>query len=255
MTRRVLALIALLAAASPVSAADPRDGWALDLGGDRAGVTLGPSHAAWWSGRAQVTRRFEGRGGAFGAVETYRRFGRDDVTLIAAGWRHRGPWSFYGEGGVTPRADFYYRWSTEVEAYRRLGGPWAAHAGYRYWAFPGQSLHLFSPRVTRYGRKSELHARLSLVHDATHGTDSQSVLVRGRYDVTGRLGLGGGVAIGERIFDVTALPREPAPGWVAFVEARLSVGDGNSVGLVARVAEEGSTFDQTALGITLRRAF
>jgi YaiO family outer membrane protein len=255
MPRRVLLLCAVLAAAAPARAADPEDGWTLDLGGDRAGVTLGSAHAAWWSSRAQATRRWQGTGGAFAAVEGYRRFGRDDVTLIAAGWRHRGPWSLYGEGGVTPRADFHYRWSAEVEAYRRIGGAWAAHAGYRYWAFPGQSLYLISPRITRYGARSELHARLSLVHNATHGTDSQSALVRGRYDVTPRVGLGGGIAVGERIFDVTALPRDPAPGWVAFAEARVKVAAGSSIGVVARVAEEGSTFDQTALGITIRRAF
>ena len=67
--------------------------------------------------------------------------------------------------------------------------------------------------------------------------------------------LGGGVAVGERIFDVTALPRDPAPGWVAFAEARLATGNGNSIGVLARVAEEGSAFDQSAFGLTYRRTF
>jgi YaiO family outer membrane protein len=229
--------------------------WSLDLYGDRAAVALGTSHQTWWSGRAQVTRTREGTGGAFVAVEPMRRFSLTDVTFIAAAWRHAGPWSFYGEAGATPGADFHYRYSGEIEAYRRVKGPWAAHAAYRYWAFPGQSVHLVSPRVTRYGRRSELHARLSLVSNATHGTRSESVLVRGHFDARPRLRLGGGLAWGERIFDVTSLPREPAPGWVAFAEARVGLAAGHSVGIVGRVAEEGSTFDQTAVGLTYRKTF
>ena len=229
--------------------------WSLDLYGDRAAVALGDSHPTWWSGRAQVTRTREGVGGAFVAVEPMRRFSLTDVTFIGAAWRHRGPWSFYGEAGVTPGADFHYRHSAEIEAYRRVTGGWAAHAAYRYWAFPGQSVHLVSPRVTRYGSRSEIHARLSLVSNATHGTRSESVFMRAFYDVRPRLRLGGGFAWGERIFDVTSLPREPAPGWVAFAEARVGLGKGHSVGIVGRVAEEGSTFDQAAVGLGYRKVF
>jgi YaiO family outer membrane protein len=246
--------VAVLATASWGTAADA-DGWALDLSGDRAGVSLGSSRASWWSGRAQLTHRREGKGGAFVAVEPLRRFSSTDVTFIAAAWRHAGAWSFYVEAGATPGADFHYRRSGEVEAYRRVKGAWVAHAGYRYWAFPGQSVHLVSPRVTRYGGRSELHARLSLVRNTTHGTSSESGFVRGHFDVRPRLRLGGGVAVGERIFDVTALPRDPSPGWVAFAEARFAVGNGDSVGVLAKVAEEGSTFDQTAFGLSYRRTF
>lgn len=229
--------------------------WSLDLQGDRAAVTLGDAHTTWWSGRAQVTRTREGTGGAFVAVEPMRRFSRTDVTLVAAAWRHRGPWSFYGEAGATPRADFHYRHSAEIEAWRRVTGGWAAHVAYRYWAFPGQSLHLVSPRATRYGSRSEIHARVSLVSNATQGTRSEAVFVRAHYDVRPRLRLGGGFAWGERIFDVTSLPREPAPGWVAFAETRVGVGGGHSVGIVGRIAEEGSAFEQTAVGLTYRKTF
>lgn len=231
------------------------DGWALDLVADRAAVTLGTSRAAWWNGRAQLTWRREDRGGAFFAVEPLRRFSSTDVTFIAASWRHAGAWSFYAEAGATPNANFHYRHSGEVEAYRRVKGAWVAHAGYRYWAFPGQSVHLLSPRVTRYGGRSEFHARLSMVRNTTHGTRSESALVRGHVDVHRQLKLGGGVAVGERIFDVTSLPGDPAPGWVAFAEARIAVGSGDSVGVVARMAEEGSTFAQKAIGFMYRRTF
>ena len=76
----------VLATASWGTAADA-DGWALDLSGDRAGVSLGTSRTTWWSGRGQLTWRREGKGGAFAAVEGYRRFGATDTTFIAAGWR------------------------------------------------------------------------------------------------------------------------------------------------------------------------
>lgn len=253
MIRPFVLAVVLVGAAAVAVAAD--DGWTLDASSDRAGVSLGSSRDAWWSTRAQLTHRREGRGGSFVAVESLRRFSANDVTVVAASWRHAGAWSFYAEAGGTPHADFHYRWSGEVEAYRRVKGAWAAHAAYRYWAFPGQSVHLVSPRLTRYGSRSEIHARLSLVRNATHDTRSESVFLRGRFDVRPWLAVGGGLAVGERIFDVTSLPRDPAKGWAAFAETRVKVGAGDSIGVVAKVAEEGSTFDQVALGLTYRRAF
>jgi YaiO family outer membrane protein len=243
-----------VALAGPAAAAEP-DGWALDLTGDRAGITLFGGHDTWWSGRAQVGFRREGKGGAFAAVEAYRRFGATDTTFVAAGWRHVDQWSFYAEAGVTPGADFYYRHSVEVEAYRRIRGPWVPHLGYRYWQFPGATLHLVSPRVTRYGARSEIHARLILVRNATTGRGSAAVFARGHWDVRPRLRVGAGFAAGERIFDVTSLPGDPAPGWVVFGEARVGVGPRDSVGLTLRRAAEGSEFDQTAIGLSYRRTF
>jgi YaiO family outer membrane protein len=232
------------------------DGFTLDLAGDRAGVSLGASHTSWWSGRAQLTWRRTATGGALVAVEPLRRFDRTDTTFIAAGWRHLGPWSVYGEAGGTPHADFHYRRSAEVEVFRRVGGSaWVPHVGYRFFAFPGQDVSLIFPAVTRYGARSELLARVSFARNATTGVRSTAAFARGRYDLGPRVTLGGGVAVGERIFDVTALPRDPAPGWVAFAEARVAAGKGNSVGVLVRLAEEGSTFDQAALGFTYRRAF
>jgi YaiO family outer membrane protein len=247
----------LVLAAAPVAQAQDPEGWTLHLMGDRAGITLFDGDDTWWTGRAQIGVRREGKGGAFGAVEGYRRFGATDTTFLAAGWRHVRKWSFYAEAGVTPAADFYYRRSFEVEAYRRIGDSvWVPHVGYRYWLWPGdQVLHLVSPRVTRYGARSELHGRLIFVHNATRGTDSAAVFVRGHRDVRPRLRLGGGVAKGERIFDVTSLPGEPAPGWVAFAEAHLGVGPRDRLGLTLRVAEEGSEFSQTAITLHYRRAF
>jgi YaiO family outer membrane protein len=252
---RLIAFI-LLAGTTLAGAQEP-EGWALHLSGDRAGITLGGGDDTWWTGRAQLGVRREGMGGAFGAVEGYRRFGATDVTLIAGGWRHVRQWSFYAEGGLTPGADFHYRHSVEVEAYRRIGKTsWVPHLGYRYYVYPGdQVLHLVSPRLTRYGARSELHARLILVHNATRDTDSAAVLVRGHRDVRPRLRVGGGFAKGERIFDVTSLPGEPAPGWVAFAEAHLGVGPRDRLGLTLRVAEEGSEFSQTGVTLHYRRAF
>ena len=254
-TVQSLAVACVLASATSGRAADP-EGWTLDVGGDRAGVSLGASRTAWWSGRAQLTYRRDGKGGAFVAVEPLRRFGLTDTTVSAAGWRHAGAWSVYTEAGATPNADFHYRRSGEVEVFRRLGsGPWVPHASYRFLAFPAQNVSLISPAVTRYGARGELLARATFGRNTTNDTSSRAVFVRGRYDVGRRVTLGGGVAVGERIFDVTALPRDPAPGWVAFAEARLATGNGNSIGVLARVAEEGSAFDQSAFGLTYRRTF
>jgi YaiO family outer membrane protein len=240
---------------SASAAAADEDGWTLDVAGDRAAVALGDLRSEWWTGRAQLGFRRAGEGGAFAAVESLRRFGATDTTFIAAGWRHAGPWSAYLEAGATPRADFHYRRSAEVEVFRRVKGPWVAHAAARLWAYPEQAVRMFSPRLTRYGGRSEVHARLYLVRNTTTGTSSRAALVRGHYDLSPRLRLGVGAAKGERIFDVTALPRDPAPGWVAFAEVRAGIGSRDSLGLLVRVAEEGSSFDQTAIGLAYRRSF
>lgn len=229
--------------------------WALDLSGDRAGVSLGDFRTAWWTGRAQLSYRREGKGGALVAVQPLRRSGAADTTLIAAGWRHAGPWSVYAEVGGTPSADFHYRRAGELEVFRRLTGPWVGHASYRYLAYSAQTVHVSSARITREGPRSELHARLILARNATQDTNSEAVVVRGRFDVNARLRVGGGVAIGERIFDVTGVPLDPAQGWVAFGDARVAIGDGNYVGVDARVAEEGPTFRQVAFGLSYRRSF
>lgn len=257
MTRNTLGratCVLLVLGAAPAHAADA-DGFTLDLSADRAGVSVGDARTVWWTGRAQLTYRRAGTGGAFVAVEPLRRFDRSDATLVAAGWRHLGGWSLYAEAGATPHADFHYRRSAEIELFRRLGGPWVPHASYRYFAFPSQNVRLIQPAVTRYGRRSELTARVSFASNTTTGVRSTSVFARGRYDVTPRVTLGGGAAVGERIFDVTALSREPAAGWVAFAEARLATGGSTSVGFLARVAEEGSSFDQAAFGVSYRRSF
>ena len=257
MSRSRSALVLLLLLAAPLSSAEEPEGWTLHLTGDRAGISLFEGDDTWWTGRAQLGVRREGKGGAFGAVEGYRRFGLTDTTFVAAGWRHVRKWSFYAEGGVTPGADFHYRRSVEVEAWRRVGeSVWVPHLGYRYYLWAGdQVLHLVSPRVTRFGARSELHARLILVHNTTRGTDSFAVFARGHRDVRPRVRLGGGFAKGERIFDVTSLPGQPAPGWVAFVEGHLGVGPRDRLGLTLRVAEEGEAFSQTAVTLAYRRSF
>lgn len=240
--------------ASPGTPAEP-DPWALDLSGDRAGVSLGAFRTAWWSGRAQLSYRREGKGGALLAVQPLRRFGATDTTVIAAGWRHSGPWTVYAEAGGTPNADFHYRYSGELEVFRRITGPWVGHAGYRHLAYSLQTVRLRFASVTREGARTTLHSRLILARNATTDTSSLAVVARGHIDVRPRLRLGGGVAIGDRIFDVTSLAGDPVRGWVAFADARVGVGSGHFVGLHARVAEEGSTFDQTAFGLTYRRTF
>ena len=248
-------LVALsLVIASRGTAAQP-DPWALDLSEDRAGVSLGTARTAWWSGRAQLSYRREGKGGALLAVEPLRRFDATDTTFIAAGWRQVGPWTAYAEAGGTPNADFHYRYSGQLEVFRRITGPWVGHAAYRHLAYSSQTVQLNSASLTREGGRTTLDSRLTLARNTTTDKNSLSVLARGHVDVRPGLRLGGGIAIGDRIFDVTSLAGDPVRGWVAFADARVGVGRGQFVGLHARVAEEGSTFHQTAVGLTYRRTF
>ena len=139
-----------------------------------------------------------------------------------------------------------------MQLLRDVGGGWVVHAGYRYFEFPGANVHLASPAVTWYTARGEAHLRTYLGRNTTLHDDSWSILARGLRDVGQRWRLGGGFAVGERLFDVTSLAGVPARGWIVFAEARHRIGSNASVGAVVRVAHEDPDFRQ--VGLTLNFA-
>lgn len=93
------------------------------------------------------------------------------------------------------------------------------------------------------------------MRNQTLAVSSEAYLLRGVWDVKPRIRLAGGVAVGERIFDVTSLAGEPAEGWVAFQSAMFRLNEKNAVGVAVNLAHEKPSFDKRSLGFFYRRAF
>ena len=252
MRLATVALGALLAGGSAAGPAAAEGGW-LEIGGERAGVSIGES--AWWAGRVEAAIRREGRGGASLTVEPLARFGMRDVALGAAGYRIAGPWTMSARVGHTPGADFSPALALEGEVARRLVGTWVGHAGYRLLRFPGATVHVISPAATWYGSRGEVHVRGYVSRNATAGTSGDALLLQASWQVSSRVRMLAGASRGERIFDFAPLSDRPAPGYVVFAGARLRATVRDTVGIDVRVAGEQPGFRQRAFGLSYRRSF
>jgi YaiO family outer membrane protein len=230
-------------------------GWSLDAGVERSDVEVDEYEAVWGRERVQVGYRDPAEGGLFFALERHTRDGITDVVMTASGYRRLGDWTVFGRIGVTPNADFYFRQAFEVEISRRVVRTLVAHMGYRYMNFPTGRVHIFTPAATYYFAKGDLHGRAFLVNNQTLNVSSSSFLFRGSYQVLPRLRLSGGVAFGERIFDITFLPNEPAEGWLFYFEPLFSITEKDAVGFQMGLAHEEPYFDRRTLGFFYRRTF
>lgn len=245
-------IVLLLVLAPALGRAADADGRSIEVTADGADVALGSTAQSWWTGRVQLSSVRHGRGGASVSAELHRRGPTSDVTLAAAGHRHRGGWTVAGTLLATPAADFQPRFAGELELHRRVAGGLVAHASYRRLAFPSASVDLFSPAVTWYAGRGEVQGRLYVADDHRRPR-SRAWMGRASWDLTRRWRVSGGVARGERIFDVTHLVGDPARGWLAFGEASVAVGTRDRVGLLVRAASEGTAFHQQAIALRWRR--
>ena len=230
-------------------------GVSVDVGIERSSVTLGAEKEVWGTERFQVLYRDPATGGAFFTFERQTRFGGTDAVFLAGGYRRLGDWTVFGQVGVTPRAEFYFRQSVEAELSRRIVGTLVAHVKYRYLNFPSAKVQIVSPAATYYFSRGELHGRAFFVHNAALGVSSQSFLARGRYRWSERIRISGGVAFGERIFDITFLPEEPARGWLVYGETLVRIHETGALGVVLGAAHEEPSFDRWNLGVYYRRWF
>jgi YaiO family outer membrane protein len=202
----------------------------------------------------QASFKREGRGGLAFGLEPLRRWERTDVALAASGYRHLGRWTASAQIGLTPKADFYYRRSLEGEMARRVVGTWVVHAGYRWLSFPGATVQVLTPAVSYYAARGELQARGYLSRNATVGSRGGALLLRGEWQASPAVRLTGGVAVGERIFDVVSLSGQPAAGFVAFTGARFRMTSRDVLGVDVRLAHEQPSFREAALGLSYRRS-
>ena len=237
-----------------VHAQEP-EGWSADFSFERASVTIDGDDQVWGSERVQFHYRDLDQGGVFFGGARITRFGEADAAFVAGGYRRLGDWTVLGQVGVSPNADFYYRQSVEAEVSRRAVGTLVAHLKYRYLNFPLAKVQIVAPGATYYLAKGELHGRIFFVNNQALDIDSQSVLVRGQWWLSQRFRISGGVAVGERIFDITSLPGVPADGWVVYGETLVRIHERGGLGVTIGFAHEEPFFDRRNFGVYYRRWF
>jgi YaiO family outer membrane protein len=250
----ILVGLALLLGAAKAEADEP-DGWRLELGGERAGVALGGGDLTWWSGEATLGWRRTNQGGAQMSVEPQHRGSASDVALVAQGYRFLGRWTIAGQAGVTPHADFYYRSALEAEVARKLRHGLVVHTAWRRLDFPTARADLLIPSLTWYTARGDIQTRVFLGHNKTHDTSSRAVLLRGNWQAWRLVRLQAAAAIGQRLFDVTSLTRDPHPGWIVAAGARFSLSSRQWFGVDLRRSHEDPSFEQTSLALSMGRSF
>ena len=257
-SRLLLSLVALflLPLVSPVAAEDWK--WSVDIGAERADVSISGHDAVWWTERFQLTYRNEAKGGAWLQLENQSREENTDTTVHAGGYWRLGAWTLLGQVGVTPNADFNYKFLGEAEVSRRLVGTLVGQLGYRYLEYPGTTVHLFSPALTLYLPRGELQAKGFIGRGTDFEPKAAVVMVRGVWDVTQTLRLHAGLSVGEGIFGVTQGvfgTGELPDGWVAFVNPEVRLTSKDTIGGAFIRGHEEPRFEKRSLGVYYRRVF
>jgi YaiO family outer membrane protein len=235
-------------------AAQSRD-WSVDYGREEAATSTNGINAPWTTDRFQTMWSRTGQGGWLFAVEQQERYGLSDVTLLSGGYWRAGDWTFGVDGGVTPRAHFMYRVKGGGEISRRAIGTLVASGGYHYLQYPSADIHQFEPALTWYHARGEVQGRLYVTRNATLALTSTATLVRSTYNVTPRLQLGGGAAIGDRIFDIAPLPTDSGKARLGFAETRVGLTRHDFIGVVVTAAREDPGFRYSSLTLSYRRVF
>lgn len=239
------------AAAQPA----PASPWNLDLTHDRATATNHGNESIWTTDRVQLGWTRPEAGGWFLSAERQQRGALTDVATTARGYRRVGDWTAAIGGSVTPDADFLSRVGAEGEVSRRLAGTLVASAGYRYLAFRRLDIHQAQPALTWYHARGHAAARLYLSHNTATGRTSPTVQLSATLQANPRLDVGGGVAYGDRIFDIASLPTGASHSAAGFVHARLGLTRRDSILIGAGSAHEDPAFEYRVLSIGYRRAF
>lgn len=229
--------------------------WSFQIGVARSDVSIAGNDVVWGRERAQITYQNPSTGGFYFAFEIQRRDQLVDRVFIAAGYRRLGDWTLNGRVGYSPDPEFYFQYLAEGAISRRLVGTLVGTVAYRYLNFPAANVRILSPAATYYFAKGEIQGQVYLARNQELEVDSSAYAIRGIWYVTPRFRLAGGLALGERLFDVTSLVGEPAEGWITFADLRFGVTLKDQVGIEIGLAHEEPSFDRRRLGFYYRRSF
>ncbi len=229
--------------------------WSVDFSRDRATTTNRGFESLWTTARAQLGWTRPEQGGWFVSGERQRRGALTDGALAAHGYRRLGDWTVAAGAGVAPSADFMARGSFDLELSRRVVGTLVVSGAYRYLHFQRVDVHQPQPALTWYHPRGEVEARLYLSHNTGTGRTSPTIRLRTAYAVSGRLGLSGGVAYGDRIFDIASLPTGTSHSHAAFGRVRLGLTAHDFIALGGVAAHEDPAFEYRSLSIGYERTF
>jgi YaiO family outer membrane protein len=252
---RPLSSIAAGVVLTSLLAAGPASAQAIpfaEASGELSPITIDTYADTWQVGRIAGGVQDEGRFGLVAGTDRQRRHGLVDWTVHGTAWRHLGAWTLVGGAGYGHEPTFLYRRSLEGELVRRVAGGLVLHGGYRHLAFPSADVYLVQPAASYYFGRGHVQARGVLVHNTTHDRRATTVLLRGAVDVSPRVQIGAGTAIGTRIFDVAALSDARADAWVVFGSARVRLAQRWTLSLNAGGAHEDPLFAQRTIGLGLR---
>lgn len=248
-------LVALWLFGSPSRLAAQSPEWSVDYRRGQAATTTNGIDAVWTTDRFEMNWCRTERGGWQFAVEHQERYGVSDVALLSRGYWRNGNWTLGLDGGVTPRAHFLYRAKGGGEISYRAFGTFVASGGYHYLQFPSADIHQFEPALTWYHARGDVELRLFVTRNATQSRTSTATLARAYYDLTPRLRLGGGVSLGDRIFDIASLATGSAKARMAFAETRVGFTRHDFIVAVLSAAHEDPGFDYMSVTLGYRRVF
>lgn len=229
--------------------------WSLQIGAARSDVSIGDSDVTWGTDGTQLTYQDPARGGFYFAFEVQRRDQLVDRVFIGAAYKRFGEWTINGRAGFTADPEFYFRYMAEGALSRRLVDGLVGTVAYRYLNFTSTEVRVVSPSATYYFARGEIGGQVNLVRNQELEVNSSSYSFTGIWYAGPRFRLSGGVAAGERIFDITSLVRQPAEGWLTFVDLRFGITRKDQVGVVIDFAHEEPSFDRRSLGLYYRRSF
>lgn len=150
--------------------------------------------------------------------------------------------------------DFIYRLQGIAEYSHKLYKTLFFQAGYTYRNYDKNDTHLMYPGLIYYFGNSYVSANygLSLI---VHRDPAQFVTVNGDFAITDFLHLKGGVAVGQRLYDIFELPADKEFGYILFTALNLKLYKGISCNVGYSYSEEDPKFIKRSLSFSLTAKF
>lgn len=257
---RVLVTAGLFAASllrSPRARAQdaaPQTGWSGEIRTEPSAVRIEGRDVSWWYNHAEVQYHAENKDIVYLGGETQTR---DDVTngmVILGGYAHRGDWYYFGEARAGIDPTFLYQVSLEAQA-GRLFHHTLVSLDYRFLDFKTTDVHLGTGSVTQSFGWGEVEARVAYGENVALGKPIRMALLRALWFATPQLWIGGGAAVGTRLFDVVAIQLAQENGWTAFANASYQWTDRDRVRIDFGYSRENPSFRQVGGALSYRRRF
>lgn len=229
--------------------------WSVEATHDRATATNQGTRGLWTTDRLQLGWVRPEAGGWFLSTDRQTRGPLLDTAVALRGYRRLGDWTAAAGASVAPASDFLSRMSVDVEVSRRLVRTLVASTAYRYLDFRRLDVHQVQPALTWYHRRGEVESRLYLSHNTATGRTSPTLQIRAAYQARRRLQLAGGLAYGDRIFDIASLPSGTSHSRVGFASVRVGLTSRDSLSVGGASAHEDPAFEYRSLSVGYRRAF